>query len=306
MLDDGQFREGFREYEWRLAIEELGKDRHPLAGATWDGTAPRGRTLLVHTEQGLGDALQFARYATLLAEQGARPLIQCSAPLKNLLATVPGVVAAFGPGEALPHYDAHIALLSLPRIFGTEAASVPATVPYLTASAERRAAVRASFRPDARALRVGLAWAGNKANANDRNRSLPLAALAPLFDIPGIEWHSLQLDADDEIARTPAARRMVPLPSDIPLDGTAAIVSELDLVVSVDTSIAHLAGALARPLWVMLPFAPGWRWRLGSDRSAWYPTARLFRQTAPRAWPEVVARVRDALAARVAESVPAR
>jgi hypothetical protein len=153
-------------------------------------------------------------------------------------------------------------------------------------------------------LRVGLAWAGSKANANDRNRSAPFAALAPLFDVGGIEWHSLQLGADDEIARTPAARGMVLLPADIPLDGTAAIVSELDLVVTVDTSIAHLAGALARPLWVMLPFAPGWRWQLGSDRSAWYPTARLFRQTAPHAWPQVVALVRDALAARVAQAAP--
>src|SRR6185436_3067777 len=137
-------------------------------------------------------------------------------------------------------------------------------------------------------------------------RSLPLAVLAPLFDIAGIEWHSLQLGAGEEITRTPAARRMAPLPADIPLDGTAAIVGELDLVVSVDTSIAHLAGAMARPLWVLLPFAPGWRWRLGSDDSAWYPTARLFRQTAPRTWPEVAARIRDALAARIEQEPPAR
>ena len=165
-----------------------------------------------------------------------------------------------------------------------------------------RGAARTSFSADTRTLRVGLAWAGSKANANDRNRSLQLAALAPLFDVPGIAWHSLQLGADDEMARTPTASRIVALPSDIPLDGTAAIISELDLVIAVDTSIAHLAGALARPLWVMLPFAPGWRWRLGSDRSPWYPTARLFRQTAPREWPEVVARVRPALAARVADT----
>lgn len=300
LLDDGQFVEGFREYEWRLAIEELGKGRHPLDGPLWDGTSPRGKTLLVHTEQGLGDALQFARYLTLLAERGARPLIQCAAPLRNLLATVPGVAAAYAPGEPLPRHDAHVALLSLPRMFATQWENVPATVPYLTAPTERRAAVRASLASRGGAFNVGLAWAGNKANPNDRNRSLTLGALAPLFDVPGIAWHSLQLGADDEIARTPAASSMTPLPADIPLDGTAAIVSELDLVLSVDTSIAHLAGALARPLWVMLPFAPGWRWRLGADRSPWYPTARLFRQSAPRAWPEVVARVRDALVAHVA------
>jgi tetratricopeptide (TPR) repeat protein len=304
LLDDGQFLEGFREYEWRLAIDELGKGRHPFDGPVWDGTSPRGRTLLVHTEQGLGDALQFARYATLLAEQGARPLIQCAPTLKNLLATVPGVVAAYSPGEPLPHYDAHIALLSLPRVFATQWANVPATVPYLTASNERRAAVRAAFGSRGEALNVGLAWAGNKANPNDRNRSMPLAALAPLFDVAGIAWHSLQLGADDELARTSAASHIVPLPAGIPLDGTAAIVSELDLVVSVDTSIAHLAGALACPLWVMLPFAPGWRWRLGSDSSPWYPTAILFRQSARRAWPEVVARIREALVARVGARSP--
>ncbi len=300
LLSDGQFLEGFREYEWRLAIEELGRGRHPLDGPAWDGTPPRGKTLLVHAEQGLGDVLQFARYATLLAEQGARPLIQCPAPLRNLLATVPGVVAAYAPGESLPRYDAHVALLSLPRVFATQWDNVPATVPYLAASAERRAAVKASSARGAGMLNVGLAWAGNKAHPNDRNRSIPLATLAPLFDISPVSWHSLQLGADDEIRRTSFAPRIAPLRYDIPFDDTAAIVSELDLIVSVDTSIAHLAGALARPLWVMLPFAPEWRWRLGSDRSPWYPTAQLFRQRAPRGWPEVVARMRDALAARVA------
>jgi hypothetical protein len=174
-------------------------------------------------------------------------------------------------------------------------------VPYLTASVERRRAVRASFASHpAPLLRVGLAWAGNRANANDRNRSMTLATLAPLFDVPGVAWHSLQLGADDEIARTPAASAIVPLPADIPLDDTAALIAELDLVVSVDTSIAHLAGALARPLWVHAAVRPGWRWRVGGEGSAWYPTARLFRQSAPRMWPDVVARLRDSLTARIA------
>ncbi|MEO8303885.1 MAG: DUF5672 family protein [Betaproteobacteria bacterium] len=302
LLDDGQFLEGFREYDWRLAIDELGRDRHPFAGPAWDGASPQGKTILIHAEQGLGDALQFARYATLVAERGARTLIHCPAPLARLLATVPGVSATYAPGQPLPDYDAHVPLLSLPRLFETELASVPSVTPYLAASAERRAAQRSSFPPGSAALRVGLAWAGNKANANDRNRSLRLDALVPLFDVPHVAWHSLQLGADDEIAKTPGAECLRPLPADTPLDDTAAIISELDLVISVDTSIAHLAGALAKPLWVMLPFAPGWRWLLGSDRSRWYPTARLFRQAAPRAWPDVVARIRAALVSRVAET----
>lgn len=296
LLDDGQFIEGFREYDWRLAIDALGKDRHVFAGPAWDGTAPAGRTLLVYAEQGLGDALQFARYATLLAAAGARPLVHCPAPLKELLASVPGVAGAFAPGEPLPPYDAHVALLSLPRVFATELATVPATVPYIAASPERRATVRASFASGTAGLRVGIAWAGNKANANDRNRSLPVAALAPLFDVSGVVWHSLQLGA----VELPSAAAMARLPADTPLDDTAALISELDLVISVDTSIAHLAGALARPLWVLLPYSPGWRWLLGRDSSPWYPTARLFRQSAPQDWADVVARVREALARRVA------
>ena len=302
LLDDGQLIEGFLEYEWRLAIDDLGRDKHAFAGPAWDGRAPGGKTLLVYAEQGLGDALQFARYATLLAEAGARPLVHCPLPLKRLLASVPGVAGTFAPGDPLPAYDAHIPLLSLPRVFRTELATVPAKVPYLAASDERRAAVRASFASPAAGLRVGIAWAGNKANPNDRNRSASLAILAPLFDVPGVVWQSLQLGAQDEIRQAPAAAttRMAPLPADTPLDATAAIISELDLVISVDTSIAHLAGALARPLWVLLPFAPGWRWLLGSDRSPWYPTARLYRQTEPGGWRDVVARVRAALASLVA------
>jgi ADP-heptose:LPS heptosyltransferase len=129
---------------------------------------------------------------------------------------------------------------------------------------------------------------------------MPLAALAPLFEVPGVGWQSLQLGAAYEIAANPAARGMAPLTADTPLDDTAAIISELDLVITVDTSIAHLAGALARPLWVMLPFAPGWRWLLPGDKSLWYPTARLFRQKDPRDWSTVVAAVRAELVARVA------
>jgi tetratricopeptide (TPR) repeat protein len=295
LLDDGQFIEGFREYDWRLAIDELGRDKHAFAGPAWDGAAPEGKTLLVYAEQGLGDALQFARYATLLANAGARPLIHCPAPLRNLLATVPGVAGAFAPGDPLPAYDAHIPLLSLARVFGTELATVPAKVPYLTARTERRAVVRASLSPQAGALRIGIAWAGNKANPNDRNRSLSFAALAPLLDMQGIAWQSLQLGASDEIAQIRAAGSMAPLPADTPLDDTAAIISELDLVISVDTSIAHLAGALARPLWVLLPYAPGWRWLLDRTDSPWYPTARLFRQPRPGDWGAVVTEVARAL-----------
>jgi tetratricopeptide (TPR) repeat protein len=205
LLDDGQFAEGFREYEWRLAIDELGKGRYPLEGPLWDGASPRGKTLLVHTEQGLGDALQFARYLTLLAERGARPLIQCSAALRNLLATVPGVAQAFGPGEPLPHYDAHVALPLAAHGLRDRRASC-AGPRCLTHRISRASGPRwrESFArhppPRLRVRRIG--------PAARRTRTIePLddaRALAPLSCVPGIAWHSLQLGAD---RRESSARR---------------------------------------------------------------------------------------------------
>jgi tetratricopeptide (TPR) repeat protein len=297
LLLDRQFAEGWREYEIRLALPELGGTVH-LPGPVWDGTAPAGKTLLVHIEQGLGDTVQFARYATLLAAAGARCVVRCPEALAPLLSTIPGVAQISLEHEPLPAYDAHLPLLSLPRVFGTTAETIPATVPYLAVADVKRAAARAWLAQFGALRRIGVCWAGNPAHPNDRNRSIPLVELAPLFAVPGITWFSLQAGrAGTQLAATAGAGHVVPLPLGTEVVDTTALIAELDLVVTVDTGIAHLAGALARPAWVMLPFAPDWRWQLGRNDSPWYPTLRLFRQPRPRDWESVVARVKAELEA---------
>ncbi|HEY7944692.1 MAG TPA: DUF5672 family protein [Casimicrobiaceae bacterium] len=304
LLLDGQYPEGWREYEWRLALPELGKGRHAFAGPAWDGHAPEGRTLLLYAEQGLGDALQFARYVPLLSRAGARCIVHCAPALEPLLATLPGVDRVVSGEASLTPYDAHLPLLSLPRVCGTTLQTIPADLPCIAAPAATREAARAAVAATAGRFRVGLAWAGSKAHGNDRNRSCPLDALAPLFEIGGIAWFSLQQgEATRQGATTPSGERLAWLAADAPLAFTASLIAELDLVISVDTSIAHLAGALARPVWTMLPFAPDWRWLLGRDDSPWYPTMRLFRQPRPRDWNAVARRMAGELRALIA--VPA-
>ena len=297
LLAHGEFAEGWREYEWRLSIAELGKHARTYTSPRWDGTVRPGLTLLVFTEQGLGDALQFIRFATPLAQRGVRVVVVAAPPLVPLLATVPGVAMAVGPDDPAPRHDAHIPLLSLPGALGIGPDGIPSSVPYITAAPARRAQAAAALEPYRGRLTVGLAWAGNRAHANDRRRSIALAALTPLLDAPGTAWFSLQPTQDDAATASMAdAGRLIRLPLRSEFAGTAALIAELDLVVTVDTSIAHLAGALAKPSWILLPFAPDWRWQLACTDSPWYPTMRLFRQPEAGAWNAVVRDVVAALA----------
>ncbi len=296
LLLAGRFDEGWAEYEWRLALPELGKGRHVYPGPAWDGAAMGDRTLLLYAEQGLGDAVQFARYATPIAATGARVLIHCAPSLQALLATIPGVAQVVTGSASLPPYDAHAPLLSLPRLLKTTLASIPAPSQYLRAADDDRIAARSMLGARGERLKVGVAWAGSREHTNDRNRSCPLAVLAPMFGLDDIAWFSLQQgEAAAQWGTTPGTSAIVPLAEGSSLSATAALIAELDLVISVDTSIVHLAGALGRPCWVLLPFAPDWRWLLGRDDSPWYPTLRLFRQRAPRDWSELVVRVISAL-----------
>ncbi len=296
LLADGQFDEGWREYEWRLELPELGKHAGPAVAPRWQGTDPSGLTLLLVVEQGLGDAFQFVRFAKPFAERGARVIVRSPAAIARLLATAPGVALVVPHEDAPPRCDAELPLLSAAGALGIHAESIPAAIPYLHASSAHRVEVVRALASSGELCKVGLAWAGAAINANDRRRSVPLAALAPLLELPGISWHSLQKgDGEDQVARVPSARNLRQLPERNDFDRTAALIDALDLVISVDTSLAHLAGALARPVWIMLPFAPDWRWRLGRSDSPWYPTARLFRQPRPGDWTAVVAAVRDAL-----------
>ena len=256
--------------------------------------------MLLHNEQGLGDALQFCRYVPLLRDRGAEIILEIESPLQELLSRLPGISRCIAKGDPLPAFDFHCPLTSLPLAFSTTLDTVPAEVPYLPQPSEGAGPqLGPSERP-----RIGLVWSGNPNHTNDRNRSLPFRELLPLFDGVAAEFVSLQKNLhpeDEELMRQrsdvldlgPALRDFC---------ATAAVVEQLDLIISVDTSVAHLAGGLGRPLWILLPYIPDWRWLLDRDDSPWYPSARLFRQTATRDWAEVVERVRAALVDWIARS----
>jgi Flp pilus assembly protein TadD len=296
LLADGRFAEGWAAYEARLDVPEFAPASVPPT-PRWNGRDAAGRHILLTAEQGLGDAIQFVRLVPRLAALGAHVVVQAPRPLAHLFRTVDSVTQVVAQGDPLPTHDAWLPLLSLAGVLGVTGSSLPGPVPYLAADAQWRAEAADALAPHARSLRVGLAWAGNPRHANDRRRSAPLAALAPLLELPGIVWFSLQKgNGEEQAAQVPAARRLIALPMRDDFDVTAALVDELDLVVSVDTSIAHLAGALGRTVFVLLPFASDWRWRIGRSDSDWYPTARLFRQRVPGDWGSAVEPLRAALA----------
>ncbi len=299
LLALGKLEQGFAEYEWRWKRSGVTDRRRGYGRPLWLGEYPLGRkTILLYAEQGLGDTIQFARYASMLAGSGARVILEVQPELKNLLGNLPGIASCHARGEALPAYDVQCPLGSLPLALKTTAADVPAPIPYVTADAERIA----RWRPAIEALpgkRVALAWAGHIHHINDMNRSVPLATLEPLLAQEGISFVSIQhelRDSDaDILARQGNVANLGGQFAD--MADTAAVLSLVDLVIAVDTSVAHLAAAMGRPTWVLLPFTPDWRWTLTGAHSPWYPQARLFRQPALGDWAAVVANLRDALTA---------
>lgn len=299
LLRLGDFRVGLPKYEWRWRRKDVAGLRRNFAQPLWRGEEPiDGKTILLHAEQGFGDTIQFARYAALVAARGARVVLEVQPQLKPLIDGMNGPAAVVSRGEALPPFDLHCPLLSLPLACGTTLDTIPSAIPYLDAPPRRVAAWRE--RLPAAGRRVGLVWAGSAGYASDRNRTLRLDRLAPLFGLPGIAFVSLQRDLRDGEAE---ALRTVPGLVDLGRDlvdfaDTAAVVSMLDLVVSVDTAVAHLAGAMGKLVLVLLPHSPDFRWLLDRPDSPWYPTARLYRQPAFGDWDSVIARVRADLAAR--------
>jgi hypothetical protein len=247
----------------------------------------------------LGDTIQFARYAPLIARTGAKVVLEVQKELKALLAKLEGVAAVHGRGEPLPAFDVQSPLASLPLAFKTQLATVPAHIPYLRAGAESIA----KWRPRLEALpspRIALAWAGRASHANDRNRSIPLSALLPLLSVPDVSFVAVQRDLrGDDAALLAQWPRVVQLGEELAdFADTAAVLALADLVISVDTSVAHLAAAMGRPTWILLPFQPDWRWTLDRDSSPWYPAARLFRQPAPGDWDSVIDRISVELASQ--------
>jgi tetratricopeptide (TPR) repeat protein len=283
----GDFSRGLREYEWRKRHDRFRRDFVDLPGPQWDGSDPAGRTILVHAEQGLGDTIQFARYLPAIAAHGGRAVLACDRKLIPLLAQLPGttVVAKNAP---LPGYDCWIDQMSLPRAFATRLDSIPAAEGYLHADPARVAAWRAGL-PSGR--NVGLAWAGNPAHSNDRRRSMPVAALQPILAVRGINFVNLQVGPRANETGLPDLS-----PALTDYAETAALIAALDVLVTVDTSVAHVAGALGKPAWVMLPHTPDWRWLLGRETSPWYRSLRLFRQPRPGDWLAVTNRIAALLA----------
>jgi hypothetical protein len=291
----GDFAAGWRGYEARWDVGALASQRRDFAVRQWRGEPIAGNTVLLHAEQGFGDAIQFMRYAPLVAARGAEVVLEVRRDLMRLAASLPGVATMVAYGDALPPFDWHCPLLSLPLAFATNAASIPADIPYLAPADDDVAEWRARL-PQGRPL-VGLCWSGERGYENDINRSMAFAALAPLLEVPGVQFVSLQRDVREADAALLAGR------SDVLTIGrqcadfadTAAAIAALDLVISVDTAVAHLAGAIGKPLFVLLPFAADFRWLRERSDSPWYPTARLFRQPSFGDWASVVRAVRAAM-----------
>ena len=294
----GDFEHGWEEFEWRWRVADIASWRRDFAQPLWRGDAPlAGRTILLHAEQGFGDAIQFVRYAPLVAAKGASVVLEVPPPLTALCASLAGVSSVVGRGEPLPAFDCHCPLLSLPLAFGTRLETIPATVAYLSAAPER--VVKWQRRLPATGLRrVGVAWAGNPNFKGDQSRSIGLARFSPLLSLAGIEFVSLQKDLraeDRDILRdNPHVVRLDDAIEDFA--DTAAILSAVDLVITSDTAVAHLAGALGKPVWVLLQHVADWRWLRARADNPWYPTARLFRQPKIDDWESVIGRVTDELA----------
>ena len=298
LLARGEFAAGWIEYEWRNETEAAKGTLPRMTSAAWNGMRLPGRILLVG-DQGYGDTIQFARYIPMVAGRCNEVIVGCSPELAPLLAQVPGVTSCLFRWDEIPGHAAHARLSSLPYLFQTQASAIPSAPAYLSAPSGRRKAwaerleqALGSVQP-----RIGVAWSGRPTHPNDRRRSLRLARLQPLFEAPDASFVSLQkplpaADADD-LARNPAILDLAEEMTDF--GETAAIVENLDLVITIDTAIGHLAGALGKAVWVMLPTPADWRWMLEGDTTAWYPSMRLFRQPAPGAWDEVVASVAEAL-----------
>lgn len=298
----GDFARGWTEYEWRWKYETLASAKRNFAQPLWGGEEMAGKTILLHSEQGLGDTIQFCRYAPLVAARGGRVILEVDKRLHPLMLSLVGVDQVVSAGESLPDFDVHCPLLSLPRVFGTRLTTIPSAGPYLHALPDKSAAWSARL-GKRNGHRIGLTWSGNSAHHRDQIRSINLSALLVLLDTEAT-FISLQKDVRPTDAAVLGDHNDIVQFADALADfsDTAALISNLDLVISVDTSIAHLAGALGRPVWVLLPYLPDWRWLLDRDTSPWYPTARLFRQDDTRQWGGVLARVYDSLCEFIASS----
>ena len=290
LLLQGDFQRGWQEYEWRLKSDDPCFANR--ARTRWDGSSLSGKTILLYTEQGFGDTIQFIRYVHLLVKYDTKILVECQPELLQLFGNIGAIQKTIAVGEPLPKFDVSASLLSLPGILGTDLISIPARIPYLYVKSQSSTDLEMSSE-----YKVGIVWAGNQKHPNDNNRSVELQQFSVLFDVEDCQFFSLQVgNRRDDIMRYSYSNNITDLGVNFSdFFDTAVAISELDLVISVDTAVAHLAGALGKPVWVLLPFMPDWRWLLEREDTPWYPTMKLFRQTNTRDWAEVLKKVRLAL-----------
>ena len=293
----GDFIPGWVKHEWRWKNKSLALIKRNFSQPLWLGAdAIDGKVILLYSEQGFGDTIQFSRYVPLVAARGASVILEVERPLRELMTTLTGATQTISKGNPLPDFDYHCPLLSLPLAFGTRLETVPSASPYLRVPTQALQHWTTRLGPSDRP-RIGICWAGRSTFKEDQNRSIGLSPMLPLLSNADVQFFSLQKDlraGDAEILSS--HRQITHLGKDIgTFSDTAAIISLMDLVISSDTSIVHLAGALGKPIWILLQFVPDWRWLLDRDDSPWYPTARLFRQDETRNWNAVIARVQTAL-----------
>ena len=286
-LKMGNFVQGWNAYEWRLSCEGLSQP--PSSSLPiWDGPPLKGRRILLWSEQGLGDSLQFIRYAPLIQAKGGQVFTHCLPTLAKILATCPGVEQVVTQGEHLPELDCQISLMSLPRVFGTTLETIPASIPYLHADPEL-VQYWADTLGSVEGLKIGITWQGNPGHTNDRNRSFPITMFEPLANIPGVSLFSLQKGVGTEQLHATANHLSITDLGDRLNDmmDTAAVLKNLDLLICPDTAVTHLAGALGVPVWMALPFASDWRWLMDRQDSPWYSSLRIYRQNQAGDWPSV-------------------
>jgi len=289
----GETENGWKKYEYRWNTKLMRGLKRNLSRPIWLGDNDlNNKTILIHAEQGLGDTLMACRYIPMLASQGARVIAEVQPPLMSLLKNLEGISRLVAKGEPIPPFDVHCPIMSLPLAFKTTMETIPAEVPYLAVSKNIIEKWRSKL--NGAEIKVGIVWAGNPNHPQDLDRSIPLKNILPILRVKGARYFSLQKDLRHGDKETlDVNSQIVRLDQEInDFEDTAAIVMSLDLVISIDTSVVHLAGALGRPIWLLLPSNPDWRWLLDRSDSPWYPTARLFRQIDTGEWSTVIDDVR--------------
>jgi len=286
LLLNGNYKQGWQEYEWRWQLSNAQEVKKEFSFAkAWQGESLIGKTILIYSEQGMGDAIQFIRYIDLIAKQAEKIIVQCPRVLKKLFSSIPQIHEIVMPEELLPVFDFYTPLMSLPYLLKTDLNSIPANTPYLTAPASASFA----FLMDKTKFNIGLVWAGNSTHKNDKNRSIDISQFQSILQLESVQFYSLQTGKQRaDLQKIKAHHAIIDFGEKFAnFADTAAVIQELDLIICVDTSVAHLAGALNKPVWVLLPFVPDWRWLMETEKSPWYPSMRLFRQPAIADWESV-------------------